>query len=97
MLNKSQIMKDAHRKARQMMETQSKEPSWATKQTYAQMLSWSLRSAWREAREALRPSNDQIKRLENKVLAIKCSVNRLQPHHLNEIQNLESEIHALAA
>ena len=61
------------------------------------MLSWSLRSAWCETREALRPNNDQIKRLENKVLAIKCSVNRLQPHHWNAIQNLEAEIKAIAA
>ena len=97
MLNKSQIMKDAHRKARGMMEAQSKEPSWATKHSYAQTLSWSLRSAWREAREAFRPNNKKIKQLENKVLAIKCSVNRLQPHHWNEIQNLESEIQAFAA
>ena len=97
MFNKSQIMKDAHRKARGMVEAQSKEPSWATKQTYAQMLSWSLRSAWREAREAFRPNNKKIKQLENKVLAIKCSVNRLQPHHWNEIQNLETEIKAIAA
>ena len=97
MFNKSQIMQDAHRKARGMMEAQSKEPAWATKQTYAQMLSWSLRSAWREAREGLRPNNEQIKKLENKVLAIKCSVNRLQPHHWNAIQNLETEIKAIAA
>ena len=97
MLNKSQIMQDAHRKARGMVEAQSKEPSWATKQTYAQMLSWSLRSAWREAREEFRPNNKKIKQLEGKVLAIKCSVNRLRPHHLNKIKTLESEIHALAA
>ena len=90
-------MKDAHRKARGMMEAQSKEPSWATKQTYAQMLAWSLRSAWREAREAFRPNNEQIKQLENKVLAIKCSVNRLQPHHWNAIQNLEADIKAIVA
>ena len=97
MFNKSQIMKEAHRQARGMMEAQSKEPSWATKHSYAQTLSWSLRSAWREAREAFRPNNKKIKQLENKVLAIKCGVNRLQPHHWNKIKTLESEIQALAA
>ena len=97
MFNKSQIMQDAHRKAREMMGAQSKEPAWATKQTYGQLLSWSLRSAWREAREAFRPNNKKIKQLEGKVLAIKCSVNRLQPHHWNEIKTLESEIQAIAA
>ena len=97
MYNKSQIMQDAHRNARGMMAAQSKEPAWATKHSYAQMLSWSLRSAWREAREALRPNNDQIKRLENKVLAIECSVNRLQPQHWNKINSLKAEIRELAA
>ena len=90
-------MQDAHRKAREMMEAQSKEPAWATKHSYAQMLSWSLRSAWREAREAFRPNNEQIKQLENKVLAIKCSVNHLRPQHWNKINSLKAEIRELAA
>ena len=61
------------------------------------MAAQSKEPAWREAREAFRPNNKKIKQLENKVLAIKCSVNRLQPHHWNEIQNLETEIKAIAA